>query len=64
MASIDFKGIKTVKELKDPKWNVTFDQVLEVLSKVNLDDNEPIDNNLYGKNYHEDYKYLQHKIIA
>lgn len=34
------------------------------MSTINLDDNAPIDNTLYGKNYHDEYSYLQHKIIA
>jgi|TARA_B110000285_G_scaffold225457_1_gene283735 hypothetical protein len=64
MKPVDFSSVKTIQELKEPKWNVTFEQLLEVMSTINLDDNEPIDNTLYGKNYHEDYRYMQHKIIA
>ena len=64
MKPVDFSSVKTILELKEPKWNVTFEQLLEVMSTINLDDNEPIDNTLYGKNYHEDYRYMQHKIIA
>jgi len=64
MKPVDFSSVKTIQELKEPKWNVTFEQLLEVISTINLDDNEPIDNTLYGKNYHEDYRYMQHKIIA
>ena len=61
---VDFKSVKTINELKEPKWNVSFDQLLEVMSTINLDDNAPIDNTLYGKNYHDDYKNIQHQIIA
>lgn len=64
MKPVDFSSVKTIQELKEPKWNVTFEQLLEVMSTINLDDNQPIDNTLYGKNYHEDYRYMQHKIIA
>jgi hypothetical protein len=64
MKPVDFSSVKTIQELKEPKWNVTFEQLLEVMSTINMDDNEPIDNTLYGKNYHEDYRYMQHKIIA
>lgn len=34
------------------------------MSTINLDDNAPIDDTLYGRNYQDDYKYMQHKIIA
>jgi hypothetical protein len=64
MKPINFKSIKTLNDLKDPKYGITFEQLLEILSAVNIDNNEPIDNKLYGNNYHEEYNYLQHKILA
>jgi hypothetical protein len=39
MKTVDFNSVKTIQELKEPKWNVTFEQLLEVMSTINLDDN-------------------------
>jgi hypothetical protein len=53
LKAIDFEGVKTVNELKEAKYDITFEQLLECMSSINLDNNEPINDTLYGKNYHE-----------
>ena len=53
MKQIDFEAIKTVNELKEAKYEITFEHLLECMQCINLDNNEPINDSLYGKNYHE-----------
>ena len=53
-----------MEELKEKKHGITFELLLELMSSISLDDNEPIDDSYYGKNHYEAYNYLQHKIMA
>lgn len=50
--------------MKENKYGISFEQLLELMSSISFDDNQPIDNSFYGKNHHEAYNYIQHKIMA